>query len=252
MDDEEFETVRSLWRSATSCPSGFARPGWVVAPSDGHRAAPEGWVGVIELRGSVVVATPAKLAERLSLMLERASVVSDLTDPITATRIFGPFRRSLGPAVLLYGRVDQAALATSVVIGPLAIDDVRVVEVISQASDHEVEESGLADTTSGVFVAVDAAGHPVGACGWRRWPHGIAHMSALTAAGHRGHGFGRAAAIAALAAAERDRLLPQWRALTTNGASIALGTSLGMVPTGRQLSVLLDTAAERTPERHLN
>ena len=245
MDVDDFETVRSLWRTATSSPNGFARPGWIVVPADGHRAAPDGWVGVIDLRGSVVVATPDKFAARLTLMLERVSTVSELTDPAAATAIFGPFRQTLGPAVLLYGRPIRPAHASSSVIGPLANDDPQVLDVISQAAPDEVDESALAETTSGVFVALDASGEPVAACGWRPWPHGVAHVSVLTAAEHRARGFGLAAAQAALNAAVTARLLPQWRAVATNSASIALATSLGMEPVGRQFSVLLDPAPLR-------
>ena len=245
MDDDDFNTVRSLWRTATTSPDGFSRPGWIVEPADGHLAAPNGWVGVIDLRGSVVVATPSRFAAGLTLMLERASMVSELTDLAAASTIFGPFRQTLGPAVLLYGRPIRPSSARSSVIGPLANDDPRVVIVISQASPDEVDESALGETTSGVFVALDASGEPVAACGWRPWPHGVAHVSVLTAAEHRAQGFGRAAAHAALSAAVTAQLLPQWRAVATNQASIALATSLGMEPVGRQLSVLLDPTPNR-------
>ena len=240
MDVDDFETVRSLWRTVTSSPDGFTHRGWTVVPAAGHRAAPEGWVGVVDLRGSVVVATPVELAARLTLMLERVSTISELTDPERASAIFGPFRETLGPAVLLYGRPNRSALATPSVIGPLANDHPQVLDVISQASPYEVDESALAETTSGVFVALDASGMPAAACGWRPWPHGVAHISVLTAAEHRARGFGRAAAQAALNAAVTAQLLPQWRAVASNSASIALATSLGMEPVGRQFSVLLD------------
>ena len=240
MDADAFETVRSLWRTATSCPDGFTRPGWIVVPADGHRAAPDGWVGVVDLRGSVVVAAPTSLAPRLRSMLERTVIVGEHTDPDTASAIFGPFQQSLGPAVLLYGRPGRQASSTSTVIGPLANGDPRVVDVISQASPEEVDESGLTDTTSGVFVTLASTGEPVAACGWRPWPHGIAHVSVLTAAEHRAHGHGRGAALACLNAAVAARLLPQWRAVATNQASIALATSLGMDAVGRQFSVLID------------
>lgn len=240
MDAGAFETVRSLWRTATLSQGGFANPGWIVVAADGHHAAPDGWVGVVDLRGSVVVAAPTRLVARLRSKLERTAIVGELTDPETARAIFGPFQQSLGPAVLLYGRPSRQTSSTSTVIGPLANDDARVVDVISQGSPEEVDESALADTTSGVFVTLDSTGQPVAACGWRPWPHGIAHISVLTAAGHRAHGHGRAAAQACLNAAVVAQLLPQWRALATNQASIALATSLGMDAVGRQFSVLID------------
>ena len=238
-----FESVRSYWRFATSCPDGFAVPGWVVALADGHQAAPNGWVGVVELRGSAVVAAPSAIASQMKELLHRASSVGDLTRSRAAGQIYGPFRQTLGPAMLLYGRPHRSASAAADVVGPLAGDDPRVLAVISAASAHEVEESGLTHATSGVFVAIDHAGVPASACGWRPWPYDIAHVSVLTSTSHRSRGFGRVAASAALQAAVAAGLVAQWRAVESNTASIALGASLGLEPIGRQFSTLIDTNA---------
>ena len=230
-----------MWRDATRCPDGFRAPGWKVVAADGHLAAPAGWVGVVQVLGSVVVAAPSGIAGRLSQLLMNATSVDQLTSPGAASALYGPFRQTLGPALLLYGGMKGQPGPTPAVLGPLSNDDPRVLEVLDQAASDEVDESGLTDTTSGVFVAVDA-GRPVAACAWRRWPHSIAHFSVITAAEHRNRGFARAAATTALGVAIDAGLLPQWRAAETNPGSIALAVSLGLKPVGRQFSVLIPTA----------
>ncbi|GAA2750536.1 GNAT family N-acetyltransferase [Kitasatospora cinereorecta] len=75
----------------------------------------------------------------------------------------------------------------------------------------------------------------VAAAGYRRWPRDTAHLSVLTAAGHRGRGLARATASAAVAHALSRSLLPQWRARPD--ASRGVAAALGFRELGTQLSL---------------
>jgi len=76
LDDESTVRVRSLWRELMLAPDGFLEPGWVVVASPGHRAAPDGWVGIVEILDSVVIAAPDELVAALTGRTEGAPPTS--------------------------------------------------------------------------------------------------------------------------------------------------------------------------------
>lgn len=77
MDGGAVERVRTLWRELTRAPEGFVQPGWTLVAADDHQAALPDWVGVVELLGSVVIAAPSAVAERLRDRLDGQLPVGD-------------------------------------------------------------------------------------------------------------------------------------------------------------------------------
>ena len=235
----DVDRVNELWRELTRTPSAFSTPVPLVVASDGHRASPPGWVGIIEIRGRAVVACPAATAERVAGRLA-GLVAEQLVEPGIVDAVLDPVD-TLGPALLFYGpATSTATVRPGSVIGPLALHDPRVRSVIEDATDAERGEAAIGDTTSGVYIGLAPDGTPAAACAWREWPHRVAHMSVLTAAAHRGGGYGAATARIALDGAVTAGLLPQWRAAHRNEASIALARRLGLALLGRQYSLRLD------------
>lgn len=234
MSDGEVEHVRRLWRELAGAPGAFAAPGVLVVRADDHRLSPPGWIGVSRVLDATVVAVPAPHLARIAAQVARTAAPVDLTDESVATVVLGPAVDTLGPAVLLYGRGDGGAPAHRV--ARVALEHADVAAVLADATDAERSESGLADTTSACFVAYDGD-RPAAVCAWRAWPLDVAHVCVLTATAARGSGCGASAARAALTAAVADGLLPQWRARTTNLASLALGRGLGLREVARQFSV---------------
>ena len=59
-DVDEFEVaqIREAWREITDAAGGFVEPGWYLVGTDDHTAAPSGWVGIVDLFGSLVIASP--------------------------------------------------------------------------------------------------------------------------------------------------------------------------------------------------
>jgi RimJ/RimL family protein N-acetyltransferase len=236
LDDESTVRVRSLWRELMRAPDGFSEPGWDVVASSGHRSAPDGWVGIVEILDSVVIAAPDELVAALTGRAEAATSTGSMTDARGVHDIFGPIQEVLGPAVLFYGDAIPAEVRHEVV-GPVRLADERVQSVLASVSADEADESGVLDTTSGVWLALDDQGRPAALSGWREWPQQVAHMSIITASTHRAMGLGSDGARAALVAARNAGLLPQWRAAEANAASVNLANRLGLQKVGRQISL---------------
>lgn len=142
----------------------------------------------------------------------------------------------LGPAVLFYELRDLAAVPAQDEVVSASLADVE--ELLGSVSADELDESGLREVTSQLFVAIGEDGRPKAACGYRHWPQRIGHLCVLTHPQHRGHGLGRAVAGAAIASAVEEGLLPQWRARLA--PSKALARSLGLAELGAQLGLRLD------------
>jgi hypothetical protein len=129
----------------------------MVVASDHHRASPPGWIGIIEICSSVVVACPAASANWVADRLAGLTP-AQLIQPSTVDARLNPVD-TLGPALLFYGReTTMATEMAGTVVGPLGIGDARVQSVIEDATDHERDEAGIEDTTSGVYVGRDSGG----------------------------------------------------------------------------------------------
>lgn len=227
--------VQSLWRDLTDANNGFEEPVTIVG-TDRVRCAPPGWVGVVTLLGSSVVASPPNLVEHVKAALDGVPA-SVLVDSPQVQKLLGA-KQVLGPAVLFYDETEPTENAE--VDGSTNVFDERVQAVLRSASSTERHECGLDSDDAIIFVACDGD-DPAAIAGWTRWPHQTAHIGVLAGSGHRQAGFARRAASQALAAASASRLLPQWRAALTNEASIGLARSLELTELGQQLSLeLLD------------
>jgi hypothetical protein len=236
MEVTDAERVRALWRDLTGAAAGFAGNGLVVVGTAGHRVSPNGWVGIVAIGGDVVVACPPDVARHVTAALS-GRTTARLTDPAyVATLLAAADTR--GPAELFSG-APAAEGRRGTVVGPLHPADHRVRAVLDDAHPDERDESGIDVATSGIDVAIAADGRPAAICGWRVWPHGIAHASCLVARRHRGRGHGAVIAGHTLRRAVDIGLLPQWRAAEWNVASISVARRIGLRPLGRQFSLLL-------------
>jgi GNAT superfamily N-acetyltransferase len=192
---------------------------------------PSGWVGILGLLDTVTVAVPHRA---LTAPLEAAFAevpVALATRPELVGDLFGTSAEVLGPAALFFAGEPSAVTPLRDVV-VLSVADIQ--ELLVSAADEEVRESGLPEVDSPVFATRDDHGSVVAACGYRRWPAGLAHMSVLTHPQHRCRGLARSVASAAIANALREGLLPQWRARPA--PSKALARSLGLAQLGEQLS----------------
>jgi GNAT superfamily N-acetyltransferase len=193
--------------------------------------APAGWIGVLVLGDTITASVPS----------------DDLVDAVTAALEGLTPEQATAPDVLV-PRLPEADVVLSgaglfyppsgyAVDAPADVDELPIVEVralLDAASADERDESGI-DHVATVYVARAASGELAAACGHRRWPNDVAHLSVLTHPAHRRAGHGRRAGAAAIGRALEDGLLPQWRARPL--ASKALAARLGLVQMGVQLAV---------------
>lgn len=110
----------------------------------------------------------------------------------------------------------------------------ELVNLINAASREDLDESGI-EHLSGSAMIVRSGRDVVAACGHRRWPNEVAHLSVLTHPQHRRVGHAETVARAAIQRAAAEGLLPQWRARVD--ASRQLAKKLGLTELGAQLGL---------------
>jgi hypothetical protein len=192
---------------------------------------PEGWVGVLRIDDTVTVAVPdAGLADQIRPVFAELSAFDATNPDVVMGRLPGVFE-VLGPAALYYAQDALVPPSMDTVVASLAdLDD-----LMKSVSAADLDESGLCEVTSPLFVVTDEHGTPIAACGYQRWPQGLAHLCVLTSGKLRRQGWGRTVAAAAIAHAIGQGLLPQWRARPE--PSKALARSLRLTERGAQLSL---------------
>jgi GNAT superfamily N-acetyltransferase len=192
---------------------------------------PRGWIAILAVGSNIAASVPwTDLKDPVTAALTGLTADEATTPDVVAPRL-PPARSTLGPAALFYpppgftparGDIDEASRQ-------------EVAGLCAAVDPSDLDESGLAHVESPAFVSRASDGAVAAACGYRAWPNGVAHLSALTHPDHRREGHGRRAANAAVRHAIEHDLLPQWRARPISSQRLALG--LGLVRTGAQLSL---------------
>ena len=229
--------ARGLWEELARAPVSFKPTGGVaLVVSPESWMCPPGWVGVVLLGGSAIVAAPSRAAaaqieEAFSGMPTEALVDAESIGAIL------PVAQVLGPATLGYlGKHDFRPTQAELPVDVLSAGHPELRRLENSAGDDDSGEAGLDEISSPAFV-IRADGEVVAASGYRLWPQRTAHLSVLTEPGWRGQGLGRAAASHAVTHALTAGLLPQWRARPVESCRVA--AALGFREYGAQLSFKL-------------
>jgi GNAT superfamily N-acetyltransferase len=229
--------ARGLWEELARVPVSFDPAGSVaVVVSPESWMCPPGWVGVVLLDGSAIVAAPNRAAAAQIEAAFSGLAVEALVDTETVGALL-PVADVLGPATLGYlGEHDFRPAQVELQVEELAVGDPELRRLEKSAGEDDAGEAGLDEITSPVFV-IRTNGQVVAASGYRLWPQRTAHLSVLTAPGWRGQGLGRTAASHAVGHALTAGLLPQWRARPAESRRVA--AALGFRELGAQLSFKL-------------
>jgi GNAT superfamily N-acetyltransferase len=223
------ERVKQAWALLVGVPALRARQ--VVVRADSY-LCPPGWIGILALADTITVSVPRdELLDEVDAALGDLPAAELLSPTVVLPRL-PPISKVLGPAALFYPTAGAPALSAGVV-EEATID--QVVALLGAVDSDELDESGIAKVTEPLFVIRSTAGEPIAACGYRRWPNGVAHLSVLTHPEHRRVGHGATVAAVAIQRAANEGLLPQWRARPS--PSKALARKLGLVELGAQLSL---------------
>ncbi|MEF9884715.1 GNAT family N-acetyltransferase [Streptomyces sp. P9-A4] len=265
MNDEDplLGRARRLWEALAAAPVSFAPSGGVsvvVSPESG--LCPPSWVGVVMLGNAAIVTAPTEAAARA---WKRGTAGAPVESLVSAEAVRGMVHMTdaLGPATLAYASPEDFRPWTAGAVGPAGavVEEVRAGSeelraLVGSVGREDADESGIQEITSPAFVVRGEGGGGNGgagadgasggnggaaviaAAGYRTWPESTAHISVLTAPGHRGRGLARRTASAAVARALEAGLMPQWRARTVESRAVA--RALGFRELGMQLSVRLD------------
>lgn len=229
--------AHGLWEELARVPVAFGSAGSVrVVVSRESWISPSGWVGVVLLGGSAIVAAPSQAAASRVGEAFFGLAGDALVDAETIGAVL-PVAAMLGPATLGYlGRGDFRPVSSGPLIDQLAAGNVEILDLERSAGGEDAGEAGMGEITSPAFV-IRVDGKVAAASGYRVWPRRTAHLSVLTAPELRGQGLGRAAASCAVAHALAAGLLPQWRARPVESRRVA--AALGFRELGAQLSFKL-------------
>ena len=164
--------------------------------------------------------------------------------PLSSVRFAEAFGGSgftvIGPAYIGYA---EAVLSPGHPARSLTGRDALAAQSLQAAcAEAEWEHGGSRVGThpsSGVFVSSDL----VALAGYEVWGGTIAHLSVITHPAYRGRGFGRSVVAHLAQVALAAGLVPQYRTLQSNRASMRIGESLGFVLYATSVAVRLSRAA---------
>lgn len=197
----------------------FSRPLRVIT----HGGGMEGYRGVFALfrEGAVIVSVPPGFGEKVRIMLD------GFPDGISPENFAPAFEsmaaRVIGPAFIGYCLQEPGEVKAA---RTLVAEDAPLLDELENACDETEWEHGggpITNPSSGVIVE----GKLVALAGYETWGGTIAHISVITRADQRGRGFGRSAVAHLTRRALAEGLVPQYRTLEGNVASVRVAEELG-------------------------
>ncbi|EDY17431.1 GCN5-related N-acetyltransferase [Chthoniobacter flavus Ellin428] len=235
LDDSAISIATHYWTNHLGCAAGelFSEPLRIIT----HGPDLADYHGVFALfrEGAAIVSLPPQHADALRPLL--AGLAKDCSPDALATALQSAAAVVVGPAYI--GYATKVALPEHPVraLNPEDIPALHEFQQKCNPTEWEHGGSGTENSCSGVFVD----GKLVAVAGYEIWGGKIAHVLIITHPDHRGNGFARSA-VAHLAARAIDAgLLPQYRTLESNRASIRIAETLGFHPYARSLAVRLST-----------
>jgi hypothetical protein len=219
--------VVQAWRELAGGPSD-GRLRVVVNPESW--LAPPGWIGIVAI-GDVITASVPRTDLEQPVAAALAGLGGEEATSVDVLHVMPFATATLGPSALLY---PPTKFEPSPVAGEEASEE-ELAALLAAGDPEDLDESGLSQIETAAFVSRACDGAIASACGYRRWPNGVAHLSVLTLPEHRRQGHGCRAAAAAIRHAATEGLLPQWRARPI--ASQRLAIAVGLNRMGTQLSV---------------
>ena len=226
------------WASEFSCaPEAMFTESLHIMP---HGPALADYHGIFTLfrEGRVMASLPAEGFGELSKLLPPGP----LQPGSWAAAFRGLGLRVIGPAFIGYAETlppDSGSTARE-----LREEDSAAVAGLQVACDPQQWDHGGSDPAevpcSGVFTA---EGELAALAGYEIWSGTIAHISIITHPDHRGHGHGREAVAHLARRALSAGLLPQYRTLEANAASMRISAALGFQHYATSVAVRLRESA---------
>ena len=237
LSDRSREIIERYWTERFGCAPEQLRGGGVLVVQ--HTADLRGYAGLYAYRGddACIVSVPEPCVADANNAIAGCRA-EDVFDAAALSAVLGAAAGLVvGPALLAYADASTFRAAPADGARLLGVDDEKLLRELEAACDatewdHADIHYGRAPIFGCFFSDV-----LVGAASYRTHGETIASIGIITHPGHRGRGFGRAAASAATAHALDGRLIAQWQTLEANVPSIAVGRALGYEPYCRTIAV---------------
>lgn len=242
---ETLHVVDEYWAGFFGVPREQLRPAEPLLVV--HAAGLDDYVGMYAQSfggAAPVVSLPAVLMERFGGAAARVAA-DGLADDGRWGRVFGDaLQRVVGPAQILCA--DAGTLRAAPGDAPVPLLDPAdgpALERLRRAVDAtEWEHGGSIEVGAHPVAGVFADGELVTVAGYDVWGGRIAHLGVVTHPAHRGRGLGASAVQRVARAALDAGLVPQYRALASNVASLRIAAGRGFVPYAVSLAVRLRVA----------
>ncbi len=229
--------AHTYWATHLGCSPGdlFAEPFRIVT----HGAELADYCGVFALfrGGGVTASIPPDRADTLRALL--ASPRRSYSPDSFASALSSVSSAVIGPAYIGYSEAAPQPTHPARALGP---GDATALDALQQScAETEWEHGGsaIAHPCSAVFVG----GRVAALAGYKVWGGTIAHISVLTHPEFRCRGFGRSAVAHLTGRAIAAGLLPQYRTLHSNRASIRVAELLGFQSYATSTAVRLNRNA---------
>ena len=197
-----------------------------------------GGAPLISLPGDVTAAVAAEALTWSASDVADAAKLRQRLAPICPR----PVGKIVGPAFIGYGDAECLDLDDARRARPCSSPE--AIAKLRAACDAEAWDHGGSkpnhESTFGVF---DDANELVALSGYEIWNDALAHIAIVTHPRHQGRGAGRAAVALAAKHALAAGLVPQYRTLRDNEASMSIAKRLGFVEYGFSVYVRLAAAS---------
>lgn len=230
------------WARDFACTGAELRPAQTRVQEHTGALLNHSGIWILVAGGAPLVSLPTDTFERLREPA-RAWSVADVANVTTLARQLAdlcprPIEKIVGPAFIAYGSAESLHLQDAEHARPFC--SLPELHRLRDACPREEWEHGGSDPEKEpTFGVVDPTGVLVALSGYEVWDGAIAHISIVTHPLHRGRGHGRAAVALAARHALAAGLVPQYRTLRSNTASLAIAQRLGFVEYGFSVSVRL-------------
>lgn len=183
--------------------------------------------------GGATVSLPANRAIALRPLL--TGLGRDCSPEALAEALRPVAEKIIGPAYIGYCTEVVGPIHPARTLNPEGKPALQALQQVCNATEWEHGGSSTESPCSGAF----ADGKLVALAGYEIWGGTIAHISVITHPDYRDRGFARSAVAHLSARALEAGLLPQYRTLETNRASIRISETLGFRPYARSIAVRL-------------
>lgn len=233
LDDSVISIATGYWASHLGCTSEelFSEPLRII--THGPELADYDGVFALFREGAAVVSLPANRSEALRPLL--AGFGADGSPEALAAALQPAAEKIIGPAWIGYCTEAVQPMHPARALNPEGVPALQALQQLCNATEWEHGGSSAENPCSGAF----AEGQLVALAGYEIWGGAIAHISVITRPDCRGKGFARSAVAHLAARALEAGLLPQYRTLESNTASIRIAETLGFRPYARSLAVRL-------------